>query len=65
MYRNHQNLEKAALCGLLSAIAAVGIFFGTLFFFHIDLFACDPLASAAVFAVLSGGIWLCLLVRNC
>lgn len=65
MYMNRRNLETAVLCALLAAVASVGIFFGILFLFHIDLHTCDPEKSLAVFAVLTGSIWAVLLFRNC
>ena len=65
MYMNRQKLETAVLCAILAVVAAVGIFFGALFFFHIDLRMCDPGKAGMVFAMLAGSIWAVLLIRNC
>lgn len=65
MYMNRRNLETAAVCAVLAAVASIGIFFGILFLFHIDLQTCDPGKSLAVFAGLTGSIWVVLLIRNC
>ena len=64
MYMNRQKLETVMMCGLIAAIAAVGIFFGILFFFHIELSSCDGGKMLLSYLALAGSIWGMLLLRK-
>ena len=64
MYMNRRNWVQLDLSGVVALIAAVGVFFGILCLFHIDVMDCDPAKTACVFAALSGSIWCTLLFRK-
>lgn len=46
MYMNRRKWEQLVLSGVVALIAAVGIFFGILCLFHIDVMDCDPAKTA-------------------
>ncbi len=64
MYMKRQQLESILACGMIAVIAAIGIFFGVVFFFHIEISSMDPTAMAVSYGLLMGGIWVFLLIRN-
>ena len=57
--------ETIIICGLMAAVAALGILFFPIVLLGIDVTQCNSTMLVAIFSVLTGGIWGILLCRNC
>lgn len=65
MTKKKMDQELIVGCGIMAALAAIGIVFFILLLFGWHIEQCNQVTMVTVYFVLTGMIWGILLCRNC